>query len=177
MRALSEVLGAGLPYNSLDDVRRRLADVAPHFGRRDALEAPLWLNGEYFKVGGALHYCSAVRWPRGAGGWVAGHEDGGGAGKQRNSGGIDIVPPSPPFILCLHPALLLTLPLLSSFPACRPLPSAPRRRQWAPSPWPPALPSSTRQMPSAAHQRSWQSVCARGRRRCPAPMLPRPATS
>jgi hypothetical protein len=51
VRALSEVLGAGLPYNSLDDVRRRLADVAPHFGRRDALEAPLWLNGEYFKVG------------------------------------------------------------------------------------------------------------------------------
>lgn len=51
VRALSEVLGAPLPYNSLDDVRRRLADVAPHFGRRDALEPPLWLNGEYFKVG------------------------------------------------------------------------------------------------------------------------------
>lgn len=50
VRALSEVLGAPLPYNSLDDVRRRLADVAPHFGRRDAVEAPLWLNGEYFKA-------------------------------------------------------------------------------------------------------------------------------
>lgn len=45
-----QVLGAPLPYNSLEDVRRRLADVAPHFGRRDAVEAPLWLNGEYFKV-------------------------------------------------------------------------------------------------------------------------------
>lgn len=46
----AQVLGTPLPYNSLDDVRRRLADVAPHFGRRDAVEAPLWLNGEYFKV-------------------------------------------------------------------------------------------------------------------------------
>lgn len=46
----TQVLGAPLPYNSIDDVRRRLADVAPHFGRRDAVEAPLWLNGEYFKV-------------------------------------------------------------------------------------------------------------------------------
>jgi NADH dehydrogenase (ubiquinone) Fe-S protein 1 len=50
VRALSEVVGAPLPYNSLDDVRRRLADVAPHLARRDALEPPLWLNGEYFKV-------------------------------------------------------------------------------------------------------------------------------
>lgn len=66
VRALSEVLGAPLPYNSLDDVRRRLADVAPHFGRRDAVEAPLWLNGEYFKVGG----CGST--PRG--GWGVGGE-------------------------------------------------------------------------------------------------------
>jgi NADH dehydrogenase (ubiquinone) Fe-S protein 1 len=53
VRALSEVLGAPLPYNSLEEVRRRLADVAPHLGRRDAVEPPLWLNGEYFKVGAA----------------------------------------------------------------------------------------------------------------------------
>ncbi|KAI3438458.1 hypothetical protein D9Q98_000887 [Chlorella vulgaris] len=50
VRALSEVLGAPLPYNSLEEVRRRLADVAPHLGRRDAVEPPLWLNGEYFKA-------------------------------------------------------------------------------------------------------------------------------
>ena len=50
VRALSEVLGARLPYDTLDGVRRRLADVAPHLGRRDALEPPLWLNGEYWKA-------------------------------------------------------------------------------------------------------------------------------
>ena len=49
-RALSEVLGVTLPYASLAEVRARLAEVAPHLGRRDAVEAPLWLNGEYFKA-------------------------------------------------------------------------------------------------------------------------------
>lgn len=64
----AQVLGAPLPYNSIDDVRRRLADVAPHFGRRDAVEAPLWLNGEYFKVRmGAW----GGRW----GGWVGARAD------------------------------------------------------------------------------------------------------
>lgn len=52
VRALSEVLGAPLPYNTLDDVRRRLADVAPHLARRDAVEAPLWLAGEQWKAAG-----------------------------------------------------------------------------------------------------------------------------
>ncbi|KAL4425968.1 hypothetical protein ABPG75_009984 [Micractinium tetrahymenae] len=52
VRALSEVLGAPLPYNSLDDARRRLADVAPHLARRDAVEAPLWLAGEQWKAAG-----------------------------------------------------------------------------------------------------------------------------
>jgi NADH dehydrogenase/NADH:ubiquinone oxidoreductase subunit G len=32
LRALSEVLGRPLPYNSVDDVRSRLVDIAPHFG-------------------------------------------------------------------------------------------------------------------------------------------------
>ena len=50
LRALSEVLGAPLPYNSGDDVRARLAEVAPHLGHLGDVEAPLWLNGEYFKV-------------------------------------------------------------------------------------------------------------------------------
>lgn len=32
IRALSEVVGKPLPYDSLTEVRARLADVAPHFG-------------------------------------------------------------------------------------------------------------------------------------------------
>jgi NADH dehydrogenase/NADH:ubiquinone oxidoreductase subunit G len=50
--ALAEVAGRPLPYSSLEGVRRRLADVAPHFAAVDAVEPPLWLNGEYFKVRG-----------------------------------------------------------------------------------------------------------------------------
>lgn len=50
VRALSEVVGKTLPYDSLDGVRARLADVAPHLGHVDTVEPPLWLNGEYFKV-------------------------------------------------------------------------------------------------------------------------------
>jgi NADH dehydrogenase (ubiquinone) Fe-S protein 1 len=50
LRALSEVAGAPLPYNSVVGVRERLATVAPHMGEVKAVEAPLWLNGEYFKV-------------------------------------------------------------------------------------------------------------------------------
>jgi len=48
--ALSEVAGKQLPYDTLDDVRARLNDVAPHLGRKGAVEPPLWLNGEYFKA-------------------------------------------------------------------------------------------------------------------------------
>lgn len=51
LRALSEVLGKPLSYNSPDDVRSRLADVSPHFAQVDTVQAPIWLNGEYFKVG------------------------------------------------------------------------------------------------------------------------------
>ena len=50
IRAVSEVLGQQLPYDNLDQVRARLADVAPHLAHLDLIEAPLWLNGEYFKV-------------------------------------------------------------------------------------------------------------------------------
>lgn len=32
LRALSEVVGKTLPYDTLKAVRARLADVAPHFG-------------------------------------------------------------------------------------------------------------------------------------------------
>ncbi len=31
-------------------VRERLADVAPHLGQLDAVQPPIWLNGQYFKV-------------------------------------------------------------------------------------------------------------------------------
>jgi NADH dehydrogenase (ubiquinone) Fe-S protein 1 len=37
IRALSEVVGAPLPYDSLDAVRQRLVDVAPHFGMTTTL--------------------------------------------------------------------------------------------------------------------------------------------
>lgn len=53
VRALSEVLGASLPYSTLDGVRARLADVAPHMAEVHTVQPPLWLNGEYFKVSAA----------------------------------------------------------------------------------------------------------------------------
>ena len=39
-----------LPYDTEEDVRERLVELAPHLQRLDATEPPLWLNGEYFKV-------------------------------------------------------------------------------------------------------------------------------
>jgi NADH dehydrogenase (ubiquinone) Fe-S protein 1 len=50
VRATSEILGKPLPYNTLEAVRGRLADVAPHLGQHDTVQHPLWLNGEYFKA-------------------------------------------------------------------------------------------------------------------------------
>eukprot|EP00884_Botryococcus_braunii_P000409 jgi/Botrbrau1/10369/Bobra.146_2s0008.1 len=50
LRALSEVLGKTLPYDDLEGVRTRLADVAPSFAHVYELEKPLWLNGEYMKA-------------------------------------------------------------------------------------------------------------------------------
>jgi len=49
VRALAEVLGVELGYDSLREVRSRLVEVAPHFAKGDqAPEKPLWLNGQYF---------------------------------------------------------------------------------------------------------------------------------
>eukprot|EP00803_Ostreobium_quekettii_P011543 evm.model.scf_418.1 EVM.evm.TU.scf_418.1 scf_418:2929-11411(-) len=48
IRALSEVLGKQLPYDTLSDLRNRLADIAPHLLKLNAVEAPLWLNGQSF---------------------------------------------------------------------------------------------------------------------------------
>lgn len=53
LRALSEVLGVTLPVESHSDVRRRLAEVAPHFARADSVEAPLWLNPDVLKALGS----------------------------------------------------------------------------------------------------------------------------
>ncbi len=57
LRALSEVLDKTLPYTSLQDMQRRLADLAPHLGRVDTVETPLWLNGQYFKVKSTFARC------------------------------------------------------------------------------------------------------------------------
>ena len=51
IRAVSEVLDVTLPYDDSSDIRRRLQDVAPHLTRVGNWDAPLWLNGQYFKVG------------------------------------------------------------------------------------------------------------------------------
>ena len=45
-----QVLGKTLPYDTKQQLRQRLADVAPHFAHNDKAEKALWLNGEYFKV-------------------------------------------------------------------------------------------------------------------------------
>ena len=39
LRALSEELGTPLPYDSLDEIRTRLAEVAPHLVRYDHIES------------------------------------------------------------------------------------------------------------------------------------------
>ncbi|WIA32206.1 hypothetical protein OEZ86_003055 [Tetradesmus obliquus] len=53
LRAVSEVLGRPLPYDTRDRLQQRLAQVAPHFARLQSVEAPVWLNGQYVKAMGA----------------------------------------------------------------------------------------------------------------------------
>eukprot|EP00897_Mesotaenium_endlicherianum_P007190 jgi/Mesen1/649/ME000109S10871 len=48
IRALSEVLGKRLPYDTLNQVRARLTEVAPHLVRIDEVEDSSWLNGDTF---------------------------------------------------------------------------------------------------------------------------------
>lgn len=38
LRALSEVLGTPLPYDSLDEIRTRIAELAPHLVKYDHIE-------------------------------------------------------------------------------------------------------------------------------------------
>lgn len=52
LRAVSEVVGKPLPYDTLQQLQARLADVAPHFARKASVEAPVWLNGQYIKAMG-----------------------------------------------------------------------------------------------------------------------------
>lgn len=48
VRALSEVLGVTLPYDDLNAVRARLAEVAPHMERTTEVEPSTWLNGSTY---------------------------------------------------------------------------------------------------------------------------------
>jgi NADH dehydrogenase (ubiquinone) Fe-S protein 1 len=50
LRALSEVLGKPLPYDTPEQVQARLVEVAPHFAHANSAEAAMWLNGEYIKA-------------------------------------------------------------------------------------------------------------------------------
>lgn len=53
IRALSEVCGNILPQNSLDDMRERLSEIAPHLVSRGIVEEPLLSvirNGDYAKL-------------------------------------------------------------------------------------------------------------------------------
>jgi NADH dehydrogenase (ubiquinone) Fe-S protein 1 len=51
VRALSEVVGQTLPYNTVGQLHQRLQEVAPHFAQVDTVpQKPVWLNGEYFKA-------------------------------------------------------------------------------------------------------------------------------
>jgi NADH dehydrogenase (ubiquinone) Fe-S protein 1 len=38
LRALSEEIGSPLPYDSLDEIRTRMAELAPHLVRFDYIE-------------------------------------------------------------------------------------------------------------------------------------------
>jgi NADH-quinone oxidoreductase subunit G len=49
IRALSEVLGKRLPYDSLSQLRRRLFELSPRFQRLDAIEPAAW--GEFGTAG------------------------------------------------------------------------------------------------------------------------------
>lgn len=44
-----QVVGQALPYESTAGVRARLAQVAPHFAVVNAVQKPVWLNGEVVK--------------------------------------------------------------------------------------------------------------------------------
>jgi NADH dehydrogenase (ubiquinone) Fe-S protein 1 len=45
----AQVLGKTLPYDTHSQLRKRMAEVAPHFALMNHTEQPLWLNGEVMK--------------------------------------------------------------------------------------------------------------------------------
>lgn len=48
IRALSEVAGHRLSFDSIDGVRERMQDIAPHLGSVDEVEPAMWLNGHAY---------------------------------------------------------------------------------------------------------------------------------
>jgi NADH dehydrogenase (ubiquinone) Fe-S protein 1 len=53
IRAVSEIVGSRLPYDTLDEVQERLEAVSPTFGRsrlNRVQPGVFWLNGEYSKT-------------------------------------------------------------------------------------------------------------------------------
>jgi NADH dehydrogenase (ubiquinone) Fe-S protein 1 len=44
IRALSEVAGRTLPYDSLEEIRQRLIEIAPHFGHYGSVESSSFLK-------------------------------------------------------------------------------------------------------------------------------------
>ena len=60
IRALSEVMGKPLPYDDKSALRKRMAEVAPHFAATDTVQLPMWLNGEYFKVSTPCITCQSI---------------------------------------------------------------------------------------------------------------------
>ncbi|GBF88631.1 NADH:ubiquinone oxidoreductase 76 kDa subunit [Raphidocelis subcapitata] len=47
VRAVSEAVGAPLPYDDADALRARLGELAPHLVTTGAIQPPLWLDGQY----------------------------------------------------------------------------------------------------------------------------------
>ena len=45
-----QFVGKPLPYDNIQQLRKRMADIAPHLAKNDQVQTPIWLNGEYFKV-------------------------------------------------------------------------------------------------------------------------------
>lgn len=50
LRAVSEALGAPLPYDDADALRRRMAEVAPHLGVVSEVQPPVWMNGHFIRT-------------------------------------------------------------------------------------------------------------------------------
>lgn len=45
-----QVMGSALPYDTLEDVRARMAEIAPNMTSVDKVEPAMYLNGLYYKA-------------------------------------------------------------------------------------------------------------------------------